>query len=96
MREAAKLFLGYHDFKTFSAKDASKNSNGKNKLTRRTITKFSIEEIPINLYSNFSMPTFGLNRKAIYKCYDIYVEAPGFLYNQVGSILIYPPNIRKQ
>ncbi|XP_044754129.1 tRNA pseudouridine synthase-like 1 isoform X2 [Coccinella septempunctata] len=88
MMEAAKLFLGYHDFKTFSAKDTSYfKYHGKQRLTRRTITKLSIEKSPMNLYSSYSMPTYyGFNRKVSYKSYDIYIESAGFLHNQEGPL----------
>ncbi|KAK9879891.1 hypothetical protein WA026_008391 [Henosepilachna vigintioctopunctata] len=81
MRDAAKLFLGFHDFKTFMGKGSQ--SSQIDKITRRFISDIKIEKASSNNYSYFSIPLHGLNRHAEFEYFNIYIKAPGFLYNQV-------------
>ncbi|KAL3269681.1 hypothetical protein HHI36_008741 [Cryptolaemus montrouzieri] len=83
MKDATKLFHGFHDFRTFMGRGGQEKLI--NKITRRSITKLSIEKVPLDLCSKFSRPLYGFNGKAELQSYNIVVEASGFLYNQVSE-----------
>lgn len=81
MKEASKLFLGLHDFRTFMGKGSSQPE----KVTRRVIDKLDVTEACSAQYSPYSWPQCMSVDKADYKFLDIYVKASGFLYNQVSN-----------
>lgn len=80
MQEAAKLFLGTHDFRTFMGKETLASD----KMTRRTIYSLDITNGDSHLYSKYSWPFCATNATSDYKFYDIYFKASGYLYKQVG------------
>ncbi|KAL1491418.1 hypothetical protein ABEB36_012019 [Hypothenemus hampei] len=80
MRKAAKMFEGFHDFRTFMGKVQDSN-----RITRREI--FSIEILERKMedftYSDrFSWPAIAETRKSNI-ILDIYFNGKGFLYKQV-------------
>lgn len=81
-REAAKLFVGYHDFRTFM----HKGTKLPDKITRRTIEMLNIEEQPLNYYTKYSWPFCINNKLTEYKFFHIYVKSNGFLYKQVSFV----------
>lgn len=91
MRKAAKCLLGRQDFKSFCAS----GSGAKN--TIRTIKKTSIRKFSHPLYATLASPCLALpvrqaggGRRAVggrYPFVVIDIEADGFLYNMVRSIV---------
>lgn len=81
MKEASKLFLGLHDFRTFMGKGSQQSE----KITRRIIDKLEISEARSACYSPYSWPSCMSNSKSDYKYFDFYIKASGFLYNQVSN-----------
>lgn len=79
MREAAKLFEGLHDFRSFMGK----GSQDPDKMTRRFINRVEICNGRPSTYSSFSWPSVATGSKEDFQFYDIYVQATGFLYRQV-------------
>lgn len=80
MKEASKLFLGLHDFRTFMGKGSLKPD----KITRRVLDRLDVVEGPLPCYSAYSWPVCVSNDKSDYKFLDVYMKASGFLYRQVG------------
>lgn len=80
MREAAKLFLGTHDFRTFMTRE----TQASNKISRKTMYSLDITDGSSHLYSKYSWPFCATNATSDYKFYDIYFKASGFVYKQVG------------
>lgn len=80
MREAAKLFEGFHDFRTFMGKVPYYE----NKSTRRTIEYIKIVENKPFLYTSYSWPEYVTNRIEDCLFLDIYIKSKGFLYKQVS------------
>lgn len=81
MRDAAKLFVGLHDFRSFMAKSTLASE----KITRRVITNLDIFEGKSLCCSEYSWPLCITNDITDYKFFDIYVKSSGFLYKQVSS-----------
>lgn len=80
MKEASKLFLGLHDFRTFMGR----GSHQPDKVTRRTLDRLDISEGSPACYSPYSWPFCASTENMDYKFLDIYMKASGFLYNQVS------------
>lgn len=82
MKEASKLFLGLHDFRTFMGK----GTHHLNKVTRRVLDRLDVCEASPTFYSQYSWPVLStpINNNVEYKFFDVYVQARGFLYNQVS------------
>lgn len=90
MREAAALFEGYHDFRTFMGK--TKDSD---RLTRREIHSIKIIERKkqdIGVSTNFSWPTIAVSSDVpdSHVIVDVYVKGKGFLYKQVRIYFVFP------
>lgn len=83
MKEAAKLFLGLHDFRSFM--NTSKDSI--DKVTRREMTSLDISEGNCLCYSDYSWPLCLINDTSDYKFYNIYIKSSGFLYRQVSNFI---------
>lgn len=81
MKEATKLFLGLHDFRSFMGKGSSQPE----KVTRRIINKLDFTEACSACYSPYSWPQCMSNDKSEYRFFDIYIKSSGFLYNQVSN-----------
>lgn len=77
MKEGAKLFEGYHDFRTFMGK----NKQPGYKLTRRVVDYIAIRKIDKPGYSTYSWPHF--THPEDYLFLDVYMKSKGFLYRQV-------------
>ena len=75
VQQAAKLFEGFHDFRTFMANP--RNINGK-KITRRLINVSDFR--PAVRLSNFGHCEHDFR----VEYWDFYFESKGFLYNQVS------------
>ncbi|EFA10606.2 tRNA pseudouridine synthase-like 1 [Tribolium castaneum] len=84
MKEAAKVFEGLHDFRTFMGR----GSHDPDKITRRVVTRVDVCDGRALTYSSFSWPRFASGSAENYQFYDIYVQATGFLYRQVGTTRI--------
>lgn len=80
MREASRLFLGLHDFRTFMGKETSVPE----KITRRVVDQLDVVETPALCYSPYSWPSFMSNEKSDYTFLNIYMKSSGFLYKQVS------------
>ncbi|XP_074036346.1 uncharacterized protein isoform X2 [Leptinotarsa decemlineata] len=79
MKETAKLFEGYHDYRSFMGKVLDRQ-----KMTRRAIEYIKIINKEKTGYSHYSWPTLidGPNPQN-YVYLDIYMKSAGFLYKQV-------------
>lgn len=83
MREAAALFEGYHDFRTFMGKTLDSD-----RFTRREIQSIKIIERrkqDIGVSTNFSWPTIAVSNDVpeSHVIVDVYFKGKGFLYKQV-------------
>lgn len=83
MRQAAKMFEGFHDFRTFMGK-----TKDDDRITRRSIDSVIIIERnfkDLGVSSTFSWPESVLNNigSDTYTYLDIYFKGKGFLYKQV-------------
>lgn len=85
MKEASKLLEGYHDFRTFKAKDSDIY-----KVTRKNIDFIKIIENNIPGYSKYSWPTFMKYENVDCLPIDIYIKGSSFVYRQV-NVLKFPP-----
>lgn len=80
VREAADLFVGLHDFRTFMHKSTLEPD----KMTRRTIEKLEIKEGQSLWTNEYSWPTCVLDSSTRnYKPYNIVLTGSGFLQRQV-------------
>ncbi|XP_056639491.1 tRNA pseudouridine synthase A isoform X2 [Diorhabda sublineata] len=87
MKEGAKLFEGYHDFRTFMGK----NKQPGYKLTRREVEYITIKKIERPGYSSYSWPPFTETENYLFL--DVYMKSKGFLYRQVRKYTIFILNI---
>lgn len=83
MKDAAKLFLGFHDFRSFMGKASLQPD----KVTRRILDRLDIAEVPSTCYSSYSWPFCMSINESDYKFLDIYIKAKGFLYRQVSYLI---------
>lgn len=88
MKEASKLFEGYHDFKTFMQKNVIEE-----KITRKDLEYIRIIKRDVPGYSHYSWPSLINNEQDSYLPLDIYIKGRSFLYRQVRkSYLKFPAN----
>lgn len=83
MEEASKMFVGYHDFRTFM----NKQLNGSEKITRKHIDNVTISRKQLPGYSSYSWPSYLNCEDEQYLPIDIYVKGSSFLYRQVSFLL---------
>ncbi|KAK4876145.1 hypothetical protein RN001_012567 [Aquatica leii] len=84
LKEAAKVFTGYHDFRTFM----HKSSILPDKLTKKIIEKCEIHEDVPHWSKTYGWPYCVSCNEADYKVYNIIIKANGFLYRQVRILLL--------
>ncbi|KAF5306194.1 hypothetical protein FQR65_LT07471 [Abscondita terminalis] len=85
MRESAKLFVGFHDFKTFMHREKYQGD----KLTKKVIEICDVNE-DVQHWSNFyGWPACVTCNEADYKVYNIIIKANGFLYRQVSKPILF-------
>lgn len=80
MKAATRLFYGKYDFTTFSTFDRKPNSV-KLRSPYKTISRFEIKERDVYDDCLFD------GRYQNFKWYDVYVQADGFLYNQIRRMM---------
>ncbi|CAG9760000.1 unnamed protein product [Ceutorhynchus assimilis] len=83
MREAANMFVGFHDFRTFMGKVRDND-----RLTRREISSIEIIErskSEVGVAPSFSWPKIAIRNSGeeSHSIVDIYFKGKGFLYKQV-------------
>ncbi|KAF5292630.1 hypothetical protein FQA39_LY13963 [Lamprigera yunnana] len=78
--EAAKLFVGYHDFRTFMHKSSFAPIH---KITRKVIERCEIYESTSRWSNTYAWPFCVSYDEANYKAYDVVIKGKGFLYKQV-------------
>lgn len=83
MEEASKMFVGYHDFRTFM----NKHFEGSERITRKYIDSVKIVKRQLPGYSDYSWPSFVKSDNEQYFAIDIYIKGPSFLYRQVSFFL---------
>lgn len=79
-KDASRLFLGLHDFRTFMGR----GSKQPDKVTRRVIDRLEIINVDPTCYSSYSWPYCINDKMGDYKYYHVICKSSGFLYNQVG------------
>lgn len=89
MVKASKMFVGYHDFRTFM----NKHVNSSEKITRKHIDDVIISRRQLPGYSSYSWPSVLNGEDGQYIAIDIYIKGSSFLYRQVR---LFAPDFRNK
>lgn len=85
MREAAKLFEGFHDFRTFMATGKDSDRITRKYLSSVQIIERSKEQIGVSW--PYSWPVACDGKRNSHRILDMYFKGKGFLYKQVSGLI---------